>query len=127
MGVVAGNGTWKGDFPYNVTFDPGLDRGSRPCRVPPLFSYDANSSCLAGCCINSSCVCREGYSGDLCEYELQCATARDGLESGFESGFSTGGCETASADGSVHCTCHELGFVAVIRFRPPPPPHPIEQ
>ena len=54
-----------------------------------------------------------------CQFELQCAMASPGLESGF----TLDGCDTdilsvdSPINSSIVCTCKRLGFAAVIRFR----------
>ena len=63
-------------------------------------------------------VAGPGFSGDLCEFELLCATAKDGLASGFNpNGCDTSGMVSEGAEGPIVCTCNQLGFVAVVRFR----------
>ena len=76
-------------------------------------------SCVAGCCVESACRCRPGYTGPRCEVELACALMPHGSASFSvldESCFTN----ADAAGRSITCTCRMVGTVALFRFRNTP-------
>ena len=81
-----------------------------------------NATCIAGCCINGGCVCRFGYTGDFCQYELRCVHLRPG----DPSWQADDACIAREHRGdmaqlSLVCSCRQLGLIAVMSFRVTPP------
>ena len=59
-----------------VPLQTPLAVGAAPCVQPSLLDFSAsNDTCVAGCCEEEMCVCRDGYYGPRCEFELRCASA----------------------------------------------------
>jgi len=92
------NQTWPGCIAAHI-FDP-----------EPV----AEQTCVAGCCVDRTCECREGYRGELCDLELRCMAIPDG-SSTFEDDQICATSETSA--GTVVCTCRRLGVVAVLLFQ----------
>ena len=94
--------------------DSELAVGDGPCVQPSLFDFEPdNRTCVAGCCVDGACECREGFFGARCEYELRCVSASaDVPEWNLEY------CETTStSDHMVNCSCTRVEYVAALRFR----------
>ena len=96
-----------------------LPAGGGNCSVSELAfgSRLDNTTCIAGCCSDDlGCVCRDGYAGELCEYELRCAIVPAG-EASFASDGSV--CLSTLMDNgqAMRCTCADVGIITVIRFR----------
>ena len=96
--------------------------GTAPCEQPALLDFSStNGTCVAGCCEEGVCVCREGYHGPRCEFELRCASA-----SADQSRWDLEACTTstrANDDGTlttVNCSCTQVDYVAALRFRVTP-------
>ena len=94
--------------------DATLAIGTAPCVQPLLLNFaPSNDTCVAGCCVDGTCRCREGYYGARCEYELKCASA-----SGDEPRWDLDHCATMStSDHMVNCSCTSVEYVAALRFR----------
>ena len=94
--------------------DATLAVGNAPCVQPsPLDFAPSNDTCVAGCCIDGMCRCREGYYGPRCEYQLKCASA-----SGDAPRWGLDHCATMStSDHMVNCSCTSVEYVAALRFR----------
>ena len=57
----------------NPNPDPDPDPDPNPNPNPnPKPNPNPNK---AGCCVNSRCVCREGYVGERCDVQLRCGAA----------------------------------------------------
>ena len=96
-----------------------LPAGGGNCSVSELVigARPAETTCTAGCCTDDvGCVCRQGYAGEMCEYELRCAIVPAG-----EASFAPDGSVCLSAlmdDGlAMRCTCADVGLITVIRYR----------
>ena len=94
---------------------------NRSCIAHDADMY-GNSTCIAGCCIDGQCVCRFGYMGDLCEFELRCVH----LQPGEPSWQADDACIAREhhqnmAQNSLVCSCRQLGLIAVMSFRVTPP------
>ena len=96
-----------------------LAAGAAPCVSPALLDFSSgNDTCVAGCCEDGACVCREGFFGPRCEFELRCASA-----SADDPTWGLDACATSTivqVDGSattVNCSCTEVDYVAALRFR----------
>ena len=97
--------------------------GNVSCAATGLFDTHpvAERTCIAGCCVDNRCRCREGYVGDLCNLELRCAIIPPGADT--FSGIGGDVCATREETlvGRVVCTCRQLGVVAVLRLQITPP------
>ena len=94
---------------------------NRSCVAHDADVY-GNSTCIAGCCIDGQCVCRFGYTGDFCEFELRCVH----LQPGEPSWQADDACMAREhhqnmAQNSLVCSCRQLGLIAVMSFRVTPP------
>ena len=64
------------------------------------------------------CVCRDGFYGPRCEFELRCASA-----SADDPTWGLDACATTTVEGedgsatTVNCSCTEVDYVAALRFR----------
>jgi hypothetical protein len=103
---------------------------NRSCST--FDGHAANETCIAGCCMDGVCVCRLGYAGERCEYELRCAVARTRPSTGSSPDGLTwqlgDECETTSEPPtrrggrtSLVCSCRQLGVVTIMRLRVLPP------
>ena len=98
-------------FSYVESTESG---GGNCSSTASLFeSDDDTAECVAGCCTDGRCVCRQGYSGPRCELVLRCGRAAT-----LSSNFSTTSCQTTGdALGGVTCACEGLGFFGVLSMR----------
>ena len=82
----------------------------------PLFGGgDVTKTCVAGCCKNGACECRDDHRGELCELEITCSARSDG---DWDSTY----CDTfeAEVEGQlVLCSCRPImpGQLAVLFYR----------
>lgn len=95
---------------------------SAECITPYLFStaYDRERHCVAGCCVDGACVCRAGFNGFRCQYQLQCVVVPSLTAASPQHGRSLPGapCVTQRVgDSLVLCACQQIGLVGVIRYR----------
>jgi hypothetical protein len=91
------------------------NHGNGSCVPTSAWSNDrtANHTCVAGCCIDSVCSCRLGFTGALCDQELRCALVPVG-GSTFDDGSV---CAThANGMGEITCVCSEVGSMAVLNL-----------
>ena len=89
--------------------------GNGSCSEPGFLQYDAATTCVAGCCVDGRCSCHPGFGGPMCESKLRCAYAESAF-SGFELETCTTRLPEFAGDGIV-CSCDQLGYVAILRFR----------
>ena len=94
--------------------DSWLAIGDEPCVQPSIFDLQpGNDTCVAGCCVDGACECRDGFFGARCEQELRCASA-----SADEPQWDLEHCETTgTSDHMVNCSCTRVEYVAALRFR----------
>ena len=105
-----------------LPLESSLAVGAALCVQPSLLDFaSSNDTCVAGCCEEGMCVCRDGYYGPRCEFELRCASA-----SADQSRWDLEACTTftrANDDGTlttVNCSCTQVDSVAALRFRVTP-------
>ena len=92
---------------------PALSMGNGSCVAASLFSF-GSGECVGGCCSDAGrCVCREGYSGPLCEFEYVC-----GVSDVAGGVFDIDACIVTTptvSDNRVTCTCRrQSGFFGVL-------------
>ena len=70
-----------------VIFEPPISGGNGTCSGG-LFDELSGSArtCQAGCCVERSCTCRDGYVGARCDVQLRCGAAASADATVFDLG-----------------------------------------